>query len=94
MSEAIRPDTQLARAAEVVGTEVGDETVLLNTASWTYMSFDAIGARIWALLETPQSLDALVVALLQEFSVDEATCRHDAMLFLADMREKGFIAPA
>ena len=93
MSAAIRPDTQFARAADVVGTEVGDETVLLNTASWTYLSFDAIGARIWALLETPRSTDALVAALLREFSVDEATCRHDAVVFLEDMQAKGFIAP-
>jgi hypothetical protein len=93
MTEAIRSDTQFARNADVVGTEVADETVLLNTASWTYLSFDAIGAHIWALLETPQSTDTLVAALLREFSVDEATCRGDTVRFLQDMLEKGFIAP-
>jgi coenzyme PQQ synthesis protein D (PqqD) len=94
MDQAIRPNTAFARNADVVGTEVADETVLLNTANWSYLSFDAIGARIWALLETPQSADSLVAALLREFSVDEATCRGDTMIFLQDMLEKGFIAPA
>jgi len=94
MSEAIRPDAQLVRSADVVGTDVADETVLLNTASWTYLSFDAIGARIWALLERPQSVDSLVAALMVEFSVDEATCRGDTLSFVQDMLEKGFVAPA
>jgi hypothetical protein len=93
MSEAIGPDTQFVRSADVVGTDVADETVLLNTASWTYLSFDVIGARIWTLLETPQSADSLVAALTAEFSVDDATCRRDTVAFVQDMLEKGFIAP-
>ncbi|HXC56374.1 MAG TPA: PqqD family protein [Rhizomicrobium sp.] len=81
-------------SADVVGTDVAGEPILLHTQNWTYLDFNPIGARIWTLLEKPQTVAALVTQLMAEFAVGEADCRRDTELFLQDMLQKGFISAA
>jgi hypothetical protein len=44
-----------------------------------------VGSRIWALLETPITLDGLVNQLLSEFEVERTTCEQEALAFLAQL---------
>lgn len=80
-----------ARATDIVATEVDGTAVLLNTQSWVYLDFDRVGTAIWDLLETPQTMPALVAALTAKFKVDEATCAADTKAFLDDMVAQGAV---
>lgn len=85
------PTRLYRRATEFIATDVEGELVLLHTLSWNYFEFDKIGASIWALLDVPQSLPALVDALMAKFDVDEARCRADTKAFLDDMIGQGLV---
>jgi hypothetical protein len=87
------PDLPLyARTTDIIGADVDGEVVLLNPVSWNYVELDNIGGSIWALLETPRSLPALVDALMVKFDVDQARCLIDAKTFLDSLIAQGLVA--
>ena len=47
------------------------EAVLLDLASGTYFGLDAVGTRIWELLDQRQPLAAILDAILDEYDVEE-----------------------
>jgi hypothetical protein len=56
-----------------------------------YFGLNSVGSRVWALLEKPQSLDALCAQLVGEYEVDEAQCREDVTHFLQEMLKLGIV---
>lgn len=89
MTEA--PAVLYARAGDVIVCEVAGETVLLQARTWQYLDIDAVGAAIWARIEPPCGLDALVVGLRAAFEIDEARCRDETRAFLDQMVAVGVV---
>ena len=81
-----------ARNKSVVFTELDDEVVMLDVDSGQYYELDAVGARIWMLLENKPSISLLRDALTAEFDIDAETCREDLGEFLKRLVELGLIA--
>jgi hypothetical protein len=50
-----------------------------------------VGARIWELIETPQTVESLCAALIDEYDVDPATCRAEVDSFLATLGQHNAI---
>ncbi len=67
---------------------------MMNVENGEYYGLDSIASRIWELIETPQTVDALKKQLLEEFAVDDAQCENDVIHFLAEMAEKKVITYA
>ncbi|HEY0301196.1 MAG TPA: PqqD family peptide modification chaperone [Rhizomicrobium sp.] len=65
--------------------EVGDELVMMSVANGKYIGLNEVGARIWQLLETPLSREALYAQLLEEFDVTAELCRVEVDAFLAEL---------
>ena len=70
-------ETVVCACANQVSSRVGDELVVLDLDSSLYYSLDAVGARIFELLERPTRLDAVLEAVVAEFEVDAPTARTD-----------------
>jgi len=85
LSDVVRRD------AKMMSADVHDETVLLDVDSGACFGFDRVGSRIWALIEQPQRVEALCAALLDEFDIDEPTCRAEVLGFLENLRTDGLI---
>ncbi len=83
--------TVLRRDPDVVSAEVDGQPRLLHLRSWTYIAFDPVGERIWALLAEPLEQESLVQALLAEFEADEARLRSDVETFLGKLYLQGFL---
>jgi len=92
MTQALSPHVIFKQNPDVVGAEVSGEMILLNTQTSVYLEIDDIGARIWALMETPRTLDALIHALLKEFDVDEAVCTANTDAFVQYLADNDFLA--
>jgi hypothetical protein len=78
-------------ASDVLSSKIDDEVIIMGLQTDKYYGLDPVAGRIWELLEQPRSLDELVGLLLEEYEVDEATCRKETMEFLRDMAEKKLI---
>jgi hypothetical protein len=67
------------------------EVVILDLKSGIYYGLDAVGARIWTLLEEPVSLDAIRQTIMSEYDVDTETCASDVLSFLTQMHDVGLV---
>lgn len=74
-----------------VSTELGTETVILGVEAGRYFGLEGVGARVWELLQTPVSVDALCEQLHSEFEVTRLQLQHDVLELLAALSQKGLI---
>jgi hypothetical protein len=75
------------RDGDWLAAKVGEELVMMSAASGNYIGLSPVAARIWELLETPQSVDSLCGALISEYEVDVETCRTEVDAFLTKLVE-------
>ena len=78
----------LARNPEIISSKIDDEVVMMSVEEGKYFGLDSIGSTIWELLETPQSLKALIPQLLAQFEVSEEQCLQDCSSFILAMLDK------
>lgn len=92
----MNPNAQplLVRHADgLLSAAVGDELLMMSAAEGKYFNLNDVGSRIWALLEQPMSIEALVLALTSEYDVDAATAREQVVEFTDALRERGLLVP-
>lgn len=81
---------------ELIKRDIAGETVLVPCGKTIYDSnglfiLNEVGAFLWERLETSESEDALLAALLEEYEVDADTARQDVCDFLNKLREMKII---
>ena len=81
----------LGRDPDVIAAELDGKALLLNLRSWTYISFNESGERIWRHLEQPLDRQTLVRRLADEFDTDEASLEADVDAFLRQLDEQGLL---
>ena len=80
----IVPDSVLYR-------RLGDESVLLNLNTESYLSLDTVGTRMWELLTTAPAIQAAYEALLREFDVEADVLRQDLDELISQMLKHGLV---
>ena len=70
------------RKQDLVFNDIDGEVVLLNVKTGKYFGMDAIGSRIWQLIDEPKTLAELVQTLTKEYDVSESQCSKDTEVFL------------
>ena len=87
----INPETMLKRKQNQLFSEIDGEVVMLSVENSEYYGMDAVGSRIWQLLENERSYDNLIKTLLEEYEVTEEQCRTDSLAFLEQLFEKKLV---
>jgi len=91
---AIEATTYVVRTEGIMTAPVDNEIVLLNMKGNNYISLDAIGRRIWELLETPVLVDDLCRQLGTEFEGTQEQISADVQSFLAELELEGLVRVA
>lgn len=82
----------LSRNADILHAPVGsEEAVMMSIEAGRYYGVNAVGARIWELLETPQTIEQLCTQICEEFDVDAQACRTAILEFARDLIENGVV---
>ena len=76
---------------EHLASALDGETILLHMTSGLYYGLNEVGARIWELLQTPQTLGQLSDRLLEEYDVDRTQCLQDVSKILQDLHNAQLI---
>jgi hypothetical protein len=84
-------DARMTVPETVVVRAVGDEVVLLDLAAGEYFGLDAVGARVWELLDCGKSLEEVVTVLLDEFDVTEIELRADVIALVSELVSRGLL---
>jgi len=69
-------------SSEVLAQEVDGETVLLDLQSENYFGLDAVGTRIWQLLQEHKQPQKVFDTLLEEYEVDAKQLEQDLQVLL------------
>ena len=76
---------------DVLAQELAGETVLLDLASENYFGLDAVGTRIWQLLNEGRTGSDLIDTLLDEYEVEREVLERDISELLNRLSEAGLI---
>lgn len=79
----------IKQADDVLHQELAGETVLLNLKTEHYFGLDPVGTRIWQVLGETASAESVVLRLLDEYEVDEATLRADVERLIVELLKAG-----
>jgi hypothetical protein len=80
---------RLIPSEDAVFRELEGETVLLNLESGTYFGLDAVGTRIWNLIQDNNSLEAVLSALTNEYDAPPDVLERDLLRLAAELCAKG-----
>ena len=92
MSSTFPGDATAVISAGQLSTELGGEVVILGLQDSVYYGLTNVGARIWALLQTPRTLDEIVRRLVEEYDVDTGQAEADLRDLLRELHSRGLVA--
>jgi hypothetical protein len=93
----LETEREITESSIVVATEdqissdLGGESVILNMKSGVYHGLNEVGARVWDLIEKPQSVKDIKQVLLEEYEVEADICTKDLFLLLDNLKTAGLI---
>lgn len=76
---------------EQVSSELGGDAVILNLKTGIYHGLDAVGARIWNLVQEPKTVSDILNTLLQEYDVEPDRCEREVGALLQKLADAGLI---
>ena len=81
-------------APDVMFRPVGEDGVLLNLNSGTYLGLNPVGTRMWSVLGSAGSIQAACDALLEEYDVEPAQLRADLEEFIDQLLDQKLVEAA
>ena|SRR5262250_1127821 len=91
METAISVHSIVVATKHQVSCALGAETAILNMKNSVYYGIDAVGTRVWSLLQQPRSVREVCEAMLDEYDVDRDRIERDVLALLAEMKGEGLI---
>ena len=77
---------------EVIFRELDGEAVVLNLDTGIYFGLDAVGTRIWRLLEERKPLKAVLDTLIEEYEAPPDRLQRDLLAFVERLDDKGLLS--
>ena len=81
----------VAASKDQLASEIGGETVILGLSAGRYYGVDAVGARVWQLLQQPIAVADLRERVVAEYEVDPERCLADLLQLLRQMADAGLV---
>jgi hypothetical protein len=73
-SLALTPQTKLVAHPEQLSSDLDGETILLHMTTGLYYGMNDVATRVWSLLQTTTTLEAMQTTLLDEYDVAPEVC--------------------
>jgi hypothetical protein len=88
-----RSNTRYRHNPDIMTASVADGMVLMSIQRGAYYSLDELGTRLWALHETPCTLDEACSQLVREYDVDPAVCLAEMGTLLQELVGEEILLP-
>ncbi len=90
----LQPTTLLRRGKDIPFSLLDNELLAIDSQAGYCYSLNTTAGRVWDLIATPLSLDAICVQLRKEYTVDEQTCRREVTALLQGLFDAGLVQVA
>lgn len=87
----VSPDSVVVAAKDQMASDIAGETVILGLKAGRYYGLDAVGARVWQIIQTPTPVDAVRRAILSEYEVEPERCEADLLALLQRMADADLV---
>ena len=87
MADAIDERTLLKAAKDQIHSDLSGETIILNVKTGVYCGLNAVGTRIWELIQKPVTVIEIKDTLLSEYDVEPEQCDQELKAVLTKMLE-------
>ena len=84
-------ETVVARRPGLLEAQVDNEIVALNIESGVCYGLNAVGARVWNLIEEPTRIGEVCDTLLAEYTVEPDTCRREVLELVEELMSEGLV---
>jgi hypothetical protein len=91
MTSQISGSSTVVAARDQVSCDLAGEAAILDMKSGIYYGLNAVGARIWNLIQEPKTADEVAAAILAEYDVEADRCQHDIVALLQDLAAHGLV---
>ncbi|MGH2400061.1 MAG: PqqD family protein [bacterium] len=91
MKDPLSLSCRLRIPGEILFHDLQGEAVILNLETGVYFTLDAVGSRVWQLIQEHAVPHRIVACLVDEYDVSEAACAKDVLGLVARMRENGLV---
>lgn len=88
---SFKPEDKLSRSANLLSTDLDQETVLMSIEAGAYYGMANTARTIWEKLETPLTFTALVNELVKEYEISPDACAAELQGFLGEMEREGLL---
>ena len=78
-------------AKDQISCDIGGEAAILRLDNAVYYGLDLVGARVWSLVQEPQTFGALRDTLLEEYNVEADNLETDLRELLEQLAQYGLI---
>ncbi len=77
--------------SSVVASELSNGSALLDMSAGKYYSLNVVGTHVWKDIQSPSSLQSLVVSVVEKFDVGVDDCRRDIAGLLTSLIGAGLV---
>lgn len=85
------PQPAFVASPDHLSCDLAGEAVILDLATGIYYGLNAVGARVWELLQQPRTLEEVRSVLESEYEVDPARCGRDLEELIDDLVRRRLI---
>lgn len=90
----MNPASTFKPAESVMVRSMGDEAVLLDVRTGSYFGLNAVGYRVWLLLESGNTVAQVSDQIAAEFDVTREQAEGDVRALVTQLGDKGLVAAA
>lgn len=91
MADTVSANSMITVTKDQIAADLAAEEVILNLKSGVYYGLNAVGARIWNLIQEPRSVGDIRDALLEAYEVEPERCERDLLALLQALAAAGLI---
>jgi hypothetical protein len=87
----ISTSSVIVAAQDQVSSDLGKEAVILNLKNGVYYGLDAVGTRVWSLIQEPRAVHEIRDVLLNEYEVEPERCEGDLLALLEELAAENLV---
>lgn len=87
----IAADSLVVASADQISSDLAGEAVILHLGQGMYYGLDAVGARIWELVQQPSTPAAICDTIVAEYDVTPERCMQDVLALLDELVTTGLV---
>lgn len=91
MKRTLSAGSSVVATKDQVSSDLGGEAAILNLEAGTYYGLDAVGARIWSLIQEPRTVEGIRDVLVSEYEVESDRCEGDLIALLQGLVDEGLV---